>query len=144
MSFVETKLCTARQHCIQCRTLEGGRKWRMLVKRVYGADNIDFECPAGLPWLGARQRPGDLEPFNNIVAGVDGQPVKTVRPRKSPDGCAIGEQLLKLRQMLIPLVSLGCPLVAAYATYDVADSIEGVDQCDAKDQHCIRTALAKG
>jgi hypothetical protein len=60
--FTETAHCQTRVHCHACRDLNGGRKWRTTLQRLFRLpdDKIDFECPkppaaAGHPWDFDRQ-----------------------------------------------------------------------------------------
>ncbi len=45
-------ICEMRNHCQACRDMEGGRIWRESLHKAFWLpdDEIDFECPHGIPW----------------------------------------------------------------------------------------------
>ena len=51
-AFTESIHCYSRAHCVACRDLEGGRAWRTEMARRFRVpgDDVDFDCPEGLPW----------------------------------------------------------------------------------------------
>lgn len=48
----KTRICSSRAQCSICRDLEGGRKWRESLGKVFELPGgvIDFECPHGFDW----------------------------------------------------------------------------------------------
>jgi len=50
LKFADSYHCTSFAHCETCRDLEGGRKWREDISKVFKTDGIDWECPYGSQW----------------------------------------------------------------------------------------------
>lgn len=50
--FILTSHCTGKAHCVTCRNKDGGHKWREDLTKTFKLpdNNIDFECPHGVPW----------------------------------------------------------------------------------------------
>ena len=50
--FVDSAACQSRSHCKTCRSLEGGRAFRISIGHVkkLPADAPDFACPHGIEW----------------------------------------------------------------------------------------------
>jgi hypothetical protein len=53
--FASSIHCTSRLHCSVCRDLAGGRATRTSIAAAFGIQQIDWDCPAGMPWLSPGQ-----------------------------------------------------------------------------------------
>jgi len=160
MRFVETKLCNERKHCMQCRTREGGRKWRTLINRVYGADGVDFACPVQLLWLTDNPSAADLEPFQNIRQGIPGRAVRVPSVARV-DARAIGNKLVGIADQLRRSLNPESPVIQALDALAEAEAIKGgckgcrrkryvravgaaLSKCTDREQNMVKALALKG
>ena len=68
MNFIESKQCQSRNHCTLCRRLVQGKAWRATMLAKFDDVYVNWECPAGLAWLGRIPSADDLDPFLRIEA----------------------------------------------------------------------------
>ena len=75
--FFKSEHCKGNHHCNRCRDLEGGRRWRDSIVKVFtDVVEVDFACPVNYPWgaVISRGKPdlwGALFSEINLLPGED-------------------------------------------------------------------------
>jgi hypothetical protein len=79
--FVLSEHCKSRVHCVTCRNLEQGRRWRNDIANKFELPEgkVDFDCPHGVPW--------DFKPEQKIQNTQT--PQRTVPPAIRADGSKV-------------------------------------------------------